>query len=105
MKIKIAAIVGVILALCVIDVLMWLDVLAIAKPGREPWMVPVGQAADILFLCSGVVIVGSLIRTVYQELNLPRAPLLRQTGGYHRPDKGRGSYNRQKEKLQFKKEE
>ncbi|MEK7227328.1 MAG: hypothetical protein AAB641_00320 [Patescibacteria group bacterium] len=37
-------------------------------------------------------------------LSLPRAPLPRQTGGYHRPAKGRGSYNRQSEKLAVKKE-
>lgn len=35
-------------------------------------------------------------------LNLPRAPLPRQTGGYHRPDRGRGSYNRQQAKLALK---
>ncbi|MDO8565034.1 MAG: hypothetical protein Q7R67_00175 [bacterium] len=37
-------------------------------------------------------------------LRLPRAPLPRQTGGYHSPDKGRGAYNRQHEKLATKKE-
>lgn len=34
-----------------------------------------------------------------------RIPLPRQTGGYHTPDKGRGSYNRKKEKLAIKKED
>lgn len=29
---------------------------------------------------------------------LPRAPLPRQTGGYHKPGKGRGSYDRKTEK-------
>ena len=37
-----------------------------------------------------------------RNLHLPRVPLLRQTGGYHRPQKGRGSYNRQREKLALK---
>ncbi len=35
--------------------------------------------------------------------NLPRVPLPRQTGGYHRPGKGRVSYNRQSAKLAIKK--
>ncbi|HYE22096.1 MAG TPA: hypothetical protein VD998_00730 [Verrucomicrobiae bacterium] len=34
-----------------------------------------------------------------------RVSLPRQTGGYHRPGKGRGSYKRAAEKLKWKKEE
>ncbi|MBX4204837.1 MAG: hypothetical protein KW788_01450 [Candidatus Doudnabacteria bacterium] len=36
---------------------------------------------------------------------LPRVPLPRQTGGFHRPDKGRGAYKRSEEKQKWKKED
>ena len=42
------------------------------------------------------------MKKMKRDLHLPRAPLPRQTGGYHRPKKGRGSYNRQFEKLAIK---
>lgn len=38
-------------------------------------------------------------------LNLPRAPLLRQKGGAHRPDKGRGSYDRRQERIRLQKQD
>jgi hypothetical protein len=34
-----------------------------------------------------------------------RVPLPRQTGGYHKPGKGRGAYNRAQAKQQLKKED
>ena len=37
-----------------------------------------------------------------KRVKLPRAPLPRQTGGAHRPIKGRGAYNRQQAKLALK---
>lgn len=40
-----------------------------------------------------------------KKKSFPRVPLPRQTGGFHRSKKGRGSYNRQHEKLAFRKGE
>ncbi|GEM_PF-5189164 len=44
------------------------------------------------------------VRKKTKKPQLPRAPLPRQTGGHHKPAKGRGSYNRQLDKLAIHKE-
>jgi hypothetical protein len=38
-----------------------------------------------------------------KKLRLPRAPLPRQTGGFHRPGKGKGVHDRRETKAKLRK--
>ena len=51
-----------------------------------------------------VLFMSEITMSTKKKLNLPRAPLPRQTGGYHKPAKGRGSYDRQAAKLNLRRE-